>query len=502
MAEWSISQQRNEPEARSLFLSGDFEACLAALGGARSPEGVILRARCLLRLDRMAEARLLLLNTKTSLAVASEHYGVLSAAYIRLGDFPAAHALLQECLRSGKTARDRNFFSYYTAFALWAEGKSEEADAYAVQCAERDIAPAAKELRGWIASSQGNHATAVEHFTAALQASLALENPEMFVRAKILWALTHIACEMYLPHLLDDIRTGLASLPDTPGIRVPKMHACRYAAWCHAISGDFTEAFRLIRMAARLCGDDAWRVTALCERAHLALSVYGTAEEYIAEARECADSVSWLETHSEERVGLLYLANLLSRTDILAARSYLETYNALAPTAPDMAHDKDECARAFESYVNACIDQMSGDYVSASANYAKAYAIYRKAGYVWRAILAAVGKADLAGGSKTYAEYAADQLRRFPNSWLRSLIQEKLAELPVRSSTPTFTAMQMEIMRGICAGKTDKEIAEQICRSYATVRHHLHHLRELTGAKNRADLAAYCARKGLLDRQD
>jgi DNA-binding NarL/FixJ family response regulator len=446
---------------------------------------------------------LLLANVAPADNTAAEHYGFLAATHYLAGDFAGAHAVLQRCLQFGTTVSDHAVFSYHTAFALWIEGKPEEAESYVEQCVhEPKMRTLAMELHGWIASARQEYVQAVERFHAALASSMADSEPDMHLRAKILWALTHIACEMYLPHLLEDIRAGLASLPDTQGIRVPKMHACRYTAWCHAVSGDFSEAFRLIRMAARLCGEDAWKVTALCERANLALSVYGTAEEYIAEARECADSVSWLETHSEERVGLLYLANLLARTDILAARSYLETYNALAPTSPDMAHDKDVCARAFEAYVNACIDQMSGDYVSASANYAKAYAIYRKAGYVWRAILAAVGKADLAGGSKTYAEYAADQLRRFPNSWLRSLIQEKLAELPVRSSAPTFTAMQMEIMRGICAGKTDKEIAEQICRSYATVRHHLHHLRELTGAKNRADLAAYCARKGLLDRQD
>lgn len=504
MAEWSISQQRNEPEARTLFLSGDFEACLAALDLSRSPESVILRARCLIRMDRLAEARLLLLNAEPSRTVAAEHFAVLAATYIRLGDFSGAHSVLQECLRVGITKRDRNFFWYYTAFALWAQGKYEEAESYAIQCTEIDIVPPAKELRGWIASSQGRYTEAVGHFVAALQASLTLPNAEMFVRAKILWALTHIACEMFLPELLDDIRAGLASLPDTAGIRIPKMHACRYTAWCHAVSGDFTESFRLLRLAARLCGEDAWKVTALCERAYLARSVYGSdvACEYLAEAREIAETTAWMDTHGEERVGLLYLAHLLADSDVLGARQYLETYNALEPARADMAHEKDKCARAFECYVNATVDQCSGDFASASGNYARAYAVYREAGYIWRAILAAIGKSDLSGGNRIYAEYAAEQLRRFPNSWLRSLIQEKIIGHEAITQAPAFTEMQTAILRGVCDGCTDKEIAAHICRSYATVRHHLHHLKEMTGAKNRADLAAYCARRGLLDNKD
>lgn len=501
MAEWSISQQRKEPDARSLFLSGDFEACLATLESQTSPSAVILRARALIRVDRVSDARLLLANVAPDADSAAEHYAYLASALYRSSDFAGAHMVLQRSLQCCKTERDLALYSFHSAFALWAEGRITEAEAFIPQCAGPHLRTLALELHAWIASAQQEYIVAAGRFHAALQSSLKDPEPDMLLRAKILWALTHIACEMHLPHLLSDIRKGLDSLPDTPGIRIPKMHACRYTAWCHAIGGDFSEAFRLIRLAARLCGEDAWKVTALCERAYLARSVYGSdvAQEYIAEAREIADATPWMDTLGEERVGLLYLAHLLAASDVLGAREYLETYNALKPARADMAHEKDPCARAFECYVNASVDQASGDVISSSENYAKAYAIYRRAGYVWKAILSALGKADLTGGNRAYAEYADAQLRAFPNSWLRSLIQEKIARFDIATDIPQFTEIQREILRGICAGKTDKTIAADIFRSYATVRHHLHHLMELTGAKNRADLAAYCTRKGLLD---
>jgi predicted ATPase/DNA-binding CsgD family transcriptional regulator/transcriptional regulator with XRE-family HTH domain len=62
-----------------------------------------------------------------------------------------------------------------------------------------------------------------------------------------------------------------------------------------------------------------------------------------------------------------------------------------------------------------------------------------------------------------------------------------------------LTPREVEVLRLIAAGKSNREIAETLVVSVRTVVHHIEHIYQKIGARNRADAATYAVRQGLLD---
>jgi DNA-binding NarL/FixJ family response regulator len=59
-----------------------------------------------------------------------------------------------------------------------------------------------------------------------------------------------------------------------------------------------------------------------------------------------------------------------------------------------------------------------------------------------------------------------------------------------------LTSMQARITQLLSEGLTEEEIAEQRCRSRATIRKHVEQARERIGARNKAHLVAEAIRHG------
>lgn len=60
-----------------------------------------------------------------------------------------------------------------------------------------------------------------------------------------------------------------------------------------------------------------------------------------------------------------------------------------------------------------------------------------------------------------------------------------------------FTERELEVLRLLAEGLTDKEIAERIILSVTTVRYHINNLIEKTGASSRTELAVNAVRSGI-----
>ncbi|MFQ6028460.1 MAG: response regulator transcription factor [Dehalococcoidia bacterium] len=67
--------------------------------------------------------------------------------------------------------------------------------------------------------------------------------------------------------------------------------------------------------------------------------------------------------------------------------------------------------------------------------------------------------------------------------------------------SPTYpdglTQREVEVLRLIAPGKTDREIAEELVISARTVTTHVSNILNKTNAANRAEAAAYASRSGL-----
>lgn len=79
-------------------------------------------------------------------------------------------------------------------------------------------------------------------------------------------------------------------------------------------------------------------------------------------------------------------------------------------------------------------------------------------------------------------------------------LQELAEAQPIR--TPAYpdglTAREVEVLLLICAGKTDREIGEELFISVNTVGNHVRSILSKTGAANRAEAANYANQHGLV----
>jgi len=79
--------------------------------------------------------------------------------------------------------------------------------------------------------------------------------------------------------------------------------------------------------------------------------------------------------------------------------------------------------------------------------------------------------------------------------------QERVENQTVR--VPAFpyglTQREVEVLRLICGGKTDREIGEELFISVNTVGNHVRNILNKTNSANRAEAASYTNQRGLVN---
>ncbi len=83
-------------------------------------------------------------------------------------------------------------------------------------------------------------------------------------------------------------------------------------------------------------------------------------------------------------------------------------------------------------------------------------------------------------------------------------LQGRAASQPAKA--PAFpdglSHREVEVLRLIAAGKTDREIGDELVISSRTVNNHVRSILNKTAVANRAEVATYAALHGLLQTQD
>jgi DNA-binding NarL/FixJ family response regulator len=75
------------------------------------------------------------------------------------------------------------------------------------------------------------------------------------------------------------------------------------------------------------------------------------------------------------------------------------------------------------------------------------------------------------------------------NLWIENSISTQVTGFLNRRNTPRLTAREQEIVQLVCRGLKNRQIAEELHITPGTVKVHLMHVFEKTGAKDRYDLA-------------
>ena len=80
-----------------------------------------------------------------------------------------------------------------------------------------------------------------------------------------------------------------------------------------------------------------------------------------------------------------------------------------------------------------------------------------------------------------------------------SALREDMASIPTKSPAypDGLSSREVEVLRLIATGKTDREIAEELFISVRTVGHHVSNILNKTNAVNRTEAATYAAVHGL-----
>ena len=86
---------------------------------------------------------------------------------------------------------------------------------------------------------------------------------------------------------------------------------------------------------------------------------------------------------------------------------------------------------------------------------------------------------------------------------LMERVRERLDRIqPPPAARPTLpsglTPREVEVLRLVATGKTDREIAEELFISVATVSTHVRNLLNKTGVANRTEAASYANQNGLV----
>ncbi len=70
-------------------------------------------------------------------------------------------------------------------------------------------------------------------------------------------------------------------------------------------------------------------------------------------------------------------------------------------------------------------------------------------------------------------------------------------EAAYRDAAAVLSVRELEVIRMVASGQSNKEIADQLAVSHGTVKVHLHHVYQKLGVKGRLELALYAREKGL-----
>jgi hypothetical protein len=432
-------------DARRHYMAARLHACLAALHGNDSVAAAILAARALLRLAKFGEGRVagaidLLERTRPRAeqtgddAILGELALVLGAAYHR-GEQPEqaerAFADARTALWTTRRSELKAELAYYEGVAAWTARDLDLATA----CARESLAAKsvgvkgrAFELLGAILAGSGDYAGQAEHLTSALALVESLAARDVWVEGHILYNLAILARELHLTPLVERLADRVETLPWTAETAVLR------------VAGDHLRAFRLLRGAADAAPSDAWRIFAFLDRAKLAREMGERlfSDDELHGAQRLADTFDWSDSTGDERLGLLYLAELTASRSAENAQALIDRYRAIKrKMSPLHVFRADRRLRALECYSEAIVARAQGHNARAVMLFEEAFETWSAIGYRWRAVATALSLFELTG-KRRFADYARRNAHSFGTSWLGRWWARVLAG--AGAAAPEFTA--------------------------------------------------------------
>jgi len=441
----SVLQLKPRPQsfgaAVDAYRAGQSNDCVTLLHGHSDIRADLLRARAYLRLGRpdLGIASIATINDSelSSNRVRAELLLLRSALQTRVRDLNNAGDALElsrVLVLGAASAALEAEYHYYAGSAAFGvldldrcdreaitvlnvEPASFDAGGYFVPLA--NTRARALLMRGHVAAAREKYGAQLNFVREAISELQRADTPDQWLSA---WLLMHLAFHVRDFDLIEDAEmlrreAGDTKWPDELASMKFEIH--RALGWSSALRGDHLNAFREFRAMSQCADSPARKILASVDRSYLARELGEThsAQDELEHAAKLASSVNWNEV-GEERIGLAQLAQEVAAFDPHHAGVLFARYKELkGRLAPNMLNNVDRRVTAFELLAEGTVLRANGSVPAATQRFMRAFDIWDKLGYKWRAATAALPLAEVLQESR-YVDHVRREAASRPNSWL------------------------------------------------------------------------------------
>jgi DNA-binding CsgD family transcriptional regulator len=468
-------------------------------------EAVLLRARIYLKRHNYAKARSLLESCRAPVRASranAQREVFLGTAYARSGRYDAADHHFQSASAVAERIGDPDlppWIAYHRSVRYAIEHRLDEARKQ-LALARKGRYPSAHTESAFaecfILAQERRYTEQANVLIGLLSQLNPSARDDEETRLYAVWNLAILARELYMPDCIGLLERHIDAAPWPQDYERQHFEALKALGWCHALRGDYFNAFRRLKASQHASKERARLTIAHLDRAYLARCKNEMLwhRQELAEAEDLAHTIDWKRESGEERVALLLLAELFASVDRGKASYYIAQYDELPPLHEPLQHfSHDGRLEALADYSRAIVDRALGSKKTAVALLKRTQKTYAAIGYDWRAGRCALRLYEITGEAEQLRA-ARELLRNYMNCWLG----DELSRAELRRRDVPLPPVQRTVFGGICRGLSNADIAREMGRSEFTVRNHVKALLKRFGVASRCALVAEAVRRQML----
>lgn len=486
-------------DPRVAFYRGEYDLAASLARKLSAPEARLLQARIALRLRRPQDAVELLARWRSAgdRRKDTERAILLASAFERLGDAASAVALYDEPVRGAGPALEHER-AYLRAYGHWLRGEYDRAEGLIEEQRAGDELARGRcaDLLGRIAVSRRDYPAAARRFEAGLAAFDAMPTPDEGARVAALAGIATVAVETLAFDLHGRLVAGYERSLRTQGTKPLLFRIGRSLVLLDGLRGDDEAAFRTAATLQNQAEQTSERVLAHVTLAEF-LRVRGDRtgpKLHLELAAQTLRAEPRTRGASDVTAALMYVVEA-SHSDPQAAAEVLAR---VLPSGgrPDPAAGAEQGSRAaaLVLYARGRSAIALGETGAGAELVHAARAIWAEHGYLYRVAVVDLDLAEVFG-DRAALEAARQVLDELPASWLvrkADRVEKRLA-----SGLGNLSPAERRVLRELCAGKSNREIAAALERSESTIRNQTQRIFDVLNVNSRAALVARCSDLGL-----
>lgn len=493
---------------RDAYFDGEYEACLSMCeafpqrDANDAAEILLLRARCMIPLGRGDQA----IEVLRSLRVSDDQHDeyligrmLLSAAYVGLGKYDEglkiARQTHDEIAEAHSTVRAE--VTLNLAIAHYRKGEYAKASRLLNAISEKEdiFFVRALQFRGGVAWAHCDYAGSLELFRDALARLDRCRHHDRFTEAKLLFSLAYLCSELPRLDLWPDLLKRIERFDwSVSGVASWRYLIALASSFVAEMLGDLDASTQYAGQAEEVAPDPASMIMVWCRLA----ACFGRNGEKRAHRHFTDKAVRKYEAIPRDSrlreqwpLSLVIAEEVLHSESPLSASSLVTYYSeVIAPMVRSIGAEG-RSIEARYALIQGQLEEQRGYRGRAFEAYRRAYDMSRSTGLMRNASIIAYHLFALTG-EKQYEAFITDALRDVDETYW---VKARLAQSRI---TARLTARQLEIVRLVAQGLTDKEIAAARGVSYARARNVVAEVRALLGVRSRSELASVAAARGLL----